>query len=157
MQTKTCSKCKKELPVTEYFKSGKYPSGKDKIRGDCKSCAAKDTANWRIKNRSEYNNYAAMWRSKNPGRQHKNEIKRRYGLSITQYEQMLLEQNYRCKICQKQHKPEINRGRLYVDHNHATGSVRGLLCGKCNVVLGNLDDRVDLLQKAIEYLNSREG
>lgn len=154
MELKVCSKCKIEKPKSEFFKSGLYKSGKSKFRGDCKECSKKDTANWRIKNRSEYNNYAAAWRSKNPGRQHATDIKRHYGLSIENYNKLLAQQNCQCKICGKQHDPSVNRGRLYVDHCHNSKKVRGLLCGKCNVALGNMDDDVSLLEKALAYLKS---
>jgi Autographiviridae endonuclease VII len=154
MQTKTCSKCRKEKPIAEFFKSGKYPSGKDKIRGDCKECSQKDTANWRVKNRSEYNNYVAMWRANNPEKQHATEIKRRYGMSAQEYAQMLKAQNYRCKICDKLHAPDRKKGRLFVDHCHASGRVRGLLCANCNSMIGHADDNVKTLEKAIIYLQS---
>lgn len=152
MKTKICSKCNIQKPGADFFKSGTHPSGKPKYRGDCRECSKKDTANWRIKNRSEYNNYAAMWRARNPGKQHANDIRRNYGLEIHQYEQMLIAQEYGCKICGKRHNPSIPKGRLFVDHDHATEKVRGLLCVNCNTVLGHVDDRIDLLEKAIIYL-----
>jgi hypothetical protein len=154
MANKTCNKCGMEQPVTEFFKSGKNKSGKEKIRGDCKTCAKKSTREWQIKNKSEYNNYMASWRAKNPSKQHSAEIKRRYGLTILEYDQILINQGYRCKICDKKHDPLTKRGRLYVDHDHSTRRVRGLLCGKCNVAIGNFDDNVKLLEKAIEYLKT---
>lgn len=47
--------------------------------------------------------------------------------------------------------------RLAVDHNHATGKVRGLLCHHCNAALGHLMDDADLIVKAAEYVVSRAG
>ena len=49
MQTKKCSKCGLEKDQTEFFRSGKQVSGREKFRGDCKACASLDTANWREK------------------------------------------------------------------------------------------------------------
>ena len=59
------------------------------------------------------------------------------------------EQNGRCGIC-KRHEREVLM--LVVDHCHKTGLVRGLLCGRCNVMLGMAGDLVDNLQAGIEYL-----
>lgn len=42
---------------------------------------------------------------------------------------------------------------LFVDHNHSTGNVRGLLCSPCNAFIGHLKDDVTLIQNAIDYLN----
>ena len=150
METKICSKCKIEKPVTEYFKDTKRKIG---IRCRCIACCKIDTMEWRENKRSHYNNYAASWRAKNPGRQHKTDIKRHYGLSIEAYNHMLVEQENKCAICDVFHMPEIKRGRLYVDHCHKTTKIRGLLCGACNSALGHFQDNIEILQKAIAYLS----
>jgi Autographiviridae endonuclease VII len=153
MQTKICSKCKINKPYSEYFKDSQRTVG---IRCKCKACCKKETVEWREKNRSKYNNYAAEWRAKNPERQHATEIKRNYGLLPSDYEALLVKQEYRCKICRKLHNPSLKRGRLYVDHCHATGKVRGLLCSACNSAIGYFEDDVVLLQKAIAYLEKNK-
>lgn len=66
---------------------------------------------------------------------------------------MLTAQACGCKICGKQHDSSKKRGRLYVDHCHLTGEVRGLLCGACNSAIGYFEDNTGLLEKAIAYLN----
>lgn len=71
--------------------------------------------------------------------------RRRYGLSAEQYAELVSEQNGCCAICGK---PE----KLVVDHCHNSKIVRGLLCNHCNSALGLLDERIDLLERAIEYL-----
>lgn len=153
MQTKTCTQCRGVKPVDQFFRTGFHPSGKEKRRGNCRECAMKDTVKWRDKNRSHYNNYVAMWRAKNPDRQHATEIKRNYGITIDVYLEMLKKQNNRCQICEKLHDTTKKRGRLFVDHCHATGKVRGLLCVNCNTMIGHADDNVKTLQKAIAYLS----
>jgi hypothetical protein len=149
MQTKVCSKCQIEKPFTEYFKDTKRAIG---IRCKCKECCKKDTYEWRSKNKSAYNNYAAQWRASNPEKQHANEIKRHYGLTSSEYQSMLAEQRYGCKICGHKHDETQKRGRLYVDHDHTTGKVRGLLCGACNSAIGYFEDNVSVMEKAITYL-----
>lgn len=149
MQTKICSKCKIDKPHSDYFKDNLRKIG---IRCKCKDCCSLDTKEWRVKNRSEYNNYVAAWRAKNPDRQHKTEIKRRYQLSIEEYNAQLAAQNCKCCICGKQHDPTLKRGRLYVDHCHSTGKIRGLLCSACNSALGYMNDDIEILKTAIAYI-----
>ncbi len=151
MATKVCSKCNVEKPFSDYYKDNLRKIG---IRCKCKECCSKETRTWRDRNRSKYNNYVAEWRAKNPARQHATEIKRRYSLSVEDYNARLSEQLCKCKICGKQHDPSVKRGRLYVDHDHKSGDVRGLLCGACNSAIGYMNDDVEIFEKAIAYLKS---
>lgn len=123
----------------------------------CKICKQAKTLAWRAENRPAYNALAVKWRDKNPDKQHATDIKRLYGLSIEDYNKMLTAQACKCKICGKQHDPSAKRGRLYVDHCHTTGQVRGLLCGACNSAIGYFKDDITLLQKAIDYIKKTPG
>jgi hypothetical protein len=86
---------------------------------------------------------------------------RKYGLSIEEYEARVDGQGGLCKIC-RQPETRITRPnakvplkftpRLAVDHDHRTGKIRGLLCHKCNVGLGNFNDNKELLLAAYKYL-----
>ena len=79
-------------------------------------------------------------------------LRLKYGLTMEAYTAMLDEQGGACAICGS--APD---GRpLHVDHDHATGAVRGLLCGLCNAGLGNYRDDPALLAKAIAYLATRK-
>jgi hypothetical protein len=71
---------------------------------------------------------------------------KRYGWTAEQYEKQLASQGGSCAICQ-----EIKIG-LIVDHSHTSGHVRGLLCNRCNMVLGRFKDDLEFLKKAIKYL-----
>lgn len=82
----------------------------------------------------------------------RSELKRLYGLTMEQYHQMLEQQNGRCAIC----KSLPGKRRLDVDHNHITNAVRGLLCSRCNRMLGAAHDRADVLRLAIRYLSQYE-
>lgn len=75
---------------------------------------------------------------------------KRYNLTVAEYESMYYNQHGLCAIC---HKPEIQGRLLAIDHDHDTGIVRGLLCGKCNQGIGYLQDDIKLLYSAIEYLS----
>jgi len=75
---------------------------------------------------------------------------KQYGLTLEQYQKMETDQNGLCAICGK--PPTKGRKRLSVDHNHTTGKVRQLLCGRCNTAIGMTDESVEILHKIIDYL-----
>lgn len=74
----------------------------------------------------------------------------RYGLDVGEVDEMVLDQGDVCAIC-REGAPE------HVDHDHATGRVRGMLCFNCNGLLGQARDRVDILLEAINYLDRSRG
>jgi hypothetical protein len=80
-------------------------------------------------------------------------IKRRHGIGIEEYNLMFINQSGQCLICKK-HQSEFKRA-LAVDHCHTTNKIRGLLCHKCNLILGYAHDDVEILKSAIEYLKSQ--
>lgn len=73
----------------------------------------------------------------------------KFGITAAIYFDMLEEQGGVCYICQG---PEIGGRRLAVDHCHYTGKVRGLLCARCNRAIGMLEDSLELVERAAEYL-----
>lgn len=77
-------------------------------------------------------------------------LRERFGISVDDYDEMLLKQHGVCAICGGYC---ASGRRLAVDHCHETGRVRGLLCARCNIGLGFFDkDGGDLLLSAVEYL-----
>ena len=90
------------------------------------------------------------WRDKNKEYRQNKRLEYLYGINIEQYNDLFDAQNGRCAICGI-HQSELDK-KLYVDHDHNTGVVRGLLCQKCNSALGMFCDSLDLLQSAFEYL-----
>jgi hypothetical protein len=78
---------------------------------------------------------------------------RKYGISVEQYEEMLVAQDGACAICGKKPKGEkTSSSRLNIDHDHQTKKVRGLLCNNCNNGLGKLGDSAEVLERAAAYL-----
>lgn len=86
---------------------------------------------------------------RDPEKHRKRHYKWRYGISLEQYNEMVVAQDGRCAICRG---PPTRNGRLYVDHDHKTGKVRGLLCWEDNLVLGQAKDSPERLRAAAEYL-----
>lgn len=81
-------------------------------------------------------------------------LKRNYGITLLDYQQMLEQQGHRCAICNGEGfvMKGCHRMKLVVDHCHKTGVVRGLLCHNCNRALGLLKDSTDSLKSATRYL-----
>lgn len=83
-------------------------------------------------------------------------LRYRYGITVKQFEDLVVSQQGKCAICVK--ILEINADgisrtkNVAVDHCHKTGKVRGLLCKNCNVALGFMGDSIDTLLQAVEYL-----
>jgi hypothetical protein len=89
-------------------------------------------------------------------------IARKFSLTVEQYNEILASQGGVCKICRKQCDRRRNGltkalAPLCVDHDHKTGAVRGLLCSKCNSALGLVNDDVETLRRAIDYLGGVSG
>lgn len=72
-------------------------------------------------------------------------IKRKYGLTLEEYEGLLKSQDGLCVIC-------MTRKPLYIDHNHSTGKVRGILCQQCNTAIGYFLEDQEIMKRAIEYI-----
>ena len=82
-------------------------------------------------------------------------LKRKYGITLDDWNNMFDEQKGCCAICTK-HQSQMKQ-RLHVDHCHESGKVRGLLCTQCNTALGLFYDNTDIIYSAIKYLGSHEG
>ncbi len=77
-------------------------------------------------------------------------LRRLYGISLSTYEKWFRKQDGCCAVC-KRPQSDFNRA-LAVDHNHVTGKIRGLLCGKCNRAIGAMMDSIWILKRAVKYL-----
>ncbi|MCW2929911.1 MAG: hypothetical protein JWM19_873 [Actinomycetia bacterium] len=82
-------------------------------------------------------------------------LKRAYGITIEEYEEMLAAQNGRCAICGAE-EGAADRLSLCVDHNHATGRRRELLCIGCNFRVRNLGDDRELFELTVAYIRKHE-
>lgn len=74
------------------------------------------------------------------------------GLTLQQWDMMLARQGGQCALCEHHHVAGHARKSLVVDHCHASGQIRGLLCHNCNRAIGLMHDDVQRLRFAAEYL-----
>lgn len=78
-------------------------------------------------------------------------MRRRFGMSLEEYEEMSSHQDGKCLVCGGVNS---DGAKLAIDHCHVSGRIRGLLCRKCNVALGLLGENPDTIQKLKEYLET---
>ncbi len=154
---KFCRKCNTPKPLDAFGKDSKRKGG---VTSACKNCRNKNSYKWNKENPDkvkEANKLHKLTRKEyysDPERKLKYrnlDLQRRFGVTHTEYENMLKSQNGACAICKKF---RLNKGKKHmaIDHCHKTGKVRGVLCHICNRGLGMFDDSQDLLTQAIEYL-----
>jgi hypothetical protein len=96
--------------------------------------------------------YNRKWRRYNADKARDSKMRREFGIGLKEYYIMFYEQEGCCAICGK---PQSEfKSSLAVDHNHKTGAIRGLLCWRCNFVLGDALDDIEILASAIKYLQA---
>lgn len=147
---KFCPKCKQVLPLEAFNKN---QSKKDGLVGYCKTCMAAYGKTYRAKNITKARKWEKAWRDRNrdsckkADRRHK--LKKLYSLTEAEFSAMIARQLGGCAICGQQFKVSLH---THVDHCHVTKKVRGILCAKCNLMLGHAKDSLALLRQAAEYL-----
>jgi hypothetical protein len=126
---KTCKSCGVIKPLAEFNKRHK---AKDGYQNWCRDC-----------HKSRYTRIGRdTHRFKN------------YGITPEQFEKMRMAQNNQCDICKL---PFVPHKVPFVDHDHITGAVRGLLCTHCNRGLGGFKDTISILESAQEYIKRYSG
>lgn len=103
----------------------------------------------RISRKKSYHKNILKNKEKSKISRYKTHIKYKYGITQEIYNDLFLKQEGRCAICNK-----TSNRKLYIDHNHTTDKVRGLLCMKCNAGLGMFDDSIFYLINACSYLHA---
>ena len=131
---KICPKCKTNKPVSDF---NSRDTGK--VSSWCKTCL-------RAYHQGEGKEKARL-------RSRRYSLKTLYGMSEADWDKLFALQDKSCGIC-KEAKPR--GGRWRVDHDHKTGSVRGILCVPCNTLLGCANDSEDALKSAAWYLERRK-
>jgi hypothetical protein len=108
----------------------------------CKPCASKRATEWNKNNKDKF---------------FFNRIKAQYGITKSQYLSLLEQQDNKCAVCNNEETVKNNWNKektrnLAIDHCHKTGIIRGLLCYRCNVTLGKVEDSPELLRNLADYL-----
>jgi hypothetical protein len=125
--TKWCPDCEAFRPLAEFFVNTTKGSG---YAGYCRQHQTARVVENRDRLHGGSRNY---------------HLKRRYGITEAEFDEMFVDQAGLCLACGKK-KAE------HVDHDHDTGKVRGLLCFTCNVALGNVGDDIGILLDLVDYL-----
>ena len=112
-----------------------------------------------IKHQDKIKARSARRRKADPNRAEDARLRRMFGISLQEYNEMLVQQDGVCAICRKPEsvwwRKKGQPKKFSVDHDHATGRVRGLLCQKCNSILGYAEDEPLRLIEAARYLGER--
>ena len=108
-----------------------------------------------LKNNDRIDQKTKDWYNNNKERYYGNSIKRKYGVTLSEYNALRAKQNYRCAIC-GDHENDVGK-KMYVDHNHDTGKIRKLLCTRCNVGIGMMRDNPEILENAAKYIRENNG
>lgn len=127
---KTCKKCGETKELDGFYRNKNTADGRTAWCSPCHKQSVRDSAR------------------RNPERVRDDWRRRKYGIDGQQYDALLKAQGGVCAICAGPPQREL----LCIDHDHATGRVRGLLCDPCNTGIGHLRDDPTLLRGAIRYL-----
>ena len=159
---KRCKKCGESKPLDAFYRE---QGCRDGLRPECKTCNLAARKRWYSANREREIARVKAWQQANPEkvnaahragrkadpkRQRDGHLRRTFGLSLAEYDDLLARQGGKCAICGR---PPREGSSLHVDHDHETGEVRGLLCFRCNGGLGQFAEDGDRLRLAAEYLD----
>ena len=177
MQTKFCSSCQTVKIATHFHKAKKE---KDGLQYCCIACSKQYHAHRYIEQKDKLQKQIQEYRKNNPKRlaiardtwrsnnmekvrkyQRVSNLRKKFGLSVAEYDAMAGQQNNLCAICGEPetfiHKASKEIARLAVDHCHITGQIRKLLCKRCNTGLGLFKDNLAILSSVIVYLKEHNG
>lgn len=139
-----------EEPCGRGHTEGRYPKSRN-----CIACMRERNKRLFEKDPAAAAAKVKAWREANPEKsrasKRRSSIKRKYGLTPEDIFRMMAKQSGKCAICDRMLDPSTCNG-MHIDHCHATGRVRGLLCGCCNTSIGKLGDDVKGLRRALDYL-----
>jgi hypothetical protein len=141
-----CSACLFERKTVQYL----VPGVEGKCCGSCRRKWKRQTNPSYAKAADErHRRDAREFRRRHPDRVKNVRLRFAYGIDLSKYQELSVSQQGVCAICKIECK-------LFVDHDHATGKIRGLLCNACNLLLGKAKDSVEVLTSAVLYLKAAQ-
>ena len=135
MASRRCTKCGAEKPLDDFY--GRK-DGSIGTRPWCKVCCRSDRKRYKL----------------TTTRKRASHLRWRYGISVEDYEGLLRQQEGKCAICGTTSPGRTGVTHFAVDHDHASGTMRGLLCASCNQGLGRMGENPDRLEAAARYLRA---
>lgn len=142
-------KDKQRLNERKRRQSVKYKDYQNNYRASRREEASQNTRQWYLDNPEHAKAYRKIYYQNNKEAYRWRLIFKNYGLTKEAWQELFISQGECCAIC----KTYDASGRLWhVDHDHATGAVRGILCHGCNTGLGGFKDNPEALSSAINYL-----
>lgn len=163
MQTKKCPNCQKHLDESQY-----YRRADGTLRSWCKICnrkfakeyyarnpglVGKKAKEWRLANADRIKSYRAANRQKH----YRQELVRKYKVSVGWFDSQMERQKGKCLGCGIALSWSTKQTTPHVDHCHKSSIVRGILCNRCNSVIGLCGDSPSLLTALAEYLKTCHG
>lgn len=149
-EDKSCTRCENHQPRSAFSRDCNSIDGLQYV---CKTCQSELSKVYRAATVEQARARGKRWYELNKKRANaKNRashLRRKFGITPEQYDEMLAAQGGGCAICGL---PRDHWRSLAVDHSHATGEVRGILCNRCNRMLGLAFDDPDVLEQAAKYL-----
>ena len=142
--SKLCPRCDQNMGLSYFYTVNGRPSTY------CKLCQRSYSNTYRKNNKEKANLSTNAWLKENKEWHFKQKQCSKFGISVEQYNEILLRQDFKCAICSK-HRNEFKIS-FAIDHCHLTGKIRGLLCKNCNLLLGHAKDNPEILHKSIKYL-----
>jgi hypothetical protein len=142
---KACNLCGETKPLSEFHR---HPKAKDGRFKRCKKCSHAKLKEARQDPAARERFRLYQWRS---------DLRGKYGIDEKEYLSILGSQGWGCAICGATTATPKSERRLHVDHDHVTGTVRGLLCSNCNNGIGRFQERPSLLRAAAHYLEDGDG
>lgn len=144
MARRICYTCKLEKDLDDFYKDKRK---KDGHMFQCKECHKQQSRQWKKDNRDRCVENQKQWVKQNPDSHKASVLKYTYGIDLMEYNRLIEQQHNTCAIC-----GGISEESLYIDHDHETNKIRGLLCRACNFAIGLLKDNPELCEKAAQYL-----
>ena len=164
MDTKLCSKCGKLLPASDFYKR----STGNTLHSSCKVCERGMAKDWYRRNRERATQSYKDWRlqnldaiksyrASNKGKHYRQAVVRKYGVPDGWFDEQLRIQGNQCAACGVELSWSDGKTTPNVDHCHESGKVRGILCRRCNSVIGLCKDSRELLLNLVGYLRKCHG